>query len=1063
MNETKLAKAIRGSGGGGSGEQEPARQPVTAPDSVQSKALLSILDLICEGQVKGLVNGAEGILLDGVPLLNPDSTPNFNGFSWQFRDGKQDQEVITGFPDVSTPYNLGTRIKNNAPVTFAVSNNDADAVRVIITIPSLTNTNEETGDVNGATVQYQFQMSVNGAPFTVINVAGTDSGIVTIKDKSRSRYQREHLISLPKPGSNYRIRVLRVTADTTSAYITDETYLDSYYEIIDVRLTYPNSVMLGVTVNAEQFSSLPGRAYLIDGMYIRIPSNYDPETRSYAGVWDGSFKIGFSNNPAWVLYDLLLNRRYGLGEFIKPSNINRAKLYQIGRYCDGMVTDGRSGMEPRFTINTSIAAQNDAYRIISDICSVFRGMSYWSGGMVQVIQDAPSDPVFLFNNSNVIDGMFNRSGSARKDRHSVVHVQWNDPSDSYKQKIEYVEDADLIKSVGYRRMDTIAFGCTSRAQAHRVGLWILYTEKVETNIITFGVGLDGLQCMPGDIVKIQDQYKAGKRNGGRLRAATRVGCTLDAATDVPAGAIIAIQMPNGNFEERVVNQVGSQTNLTFASQLSAVPKPNAVWIMTQPNLVPVLARCVGVAQGEKPGQFVMSVVEHNPSKYGSIEQNLQLDIIPTTILDPTFSTPESMIINETTYLQAPGVIGSRLDVSWIGKSPEYIMSWRRTIPNGSVSTWTTVTLKKALFELPVESDNSTYDFSLVARSVTGKLTEPLVGTYKVLGTMNPPKAPSNLTAIGDFRCIILKWTPPDSLDLSGFEVWENTIDDVNTATRIAKPGSADYIRQGLPGLAKRYYWVKAVNKRGMASPFNSNIGVSAVTVQATHEDVVKQFVDSSLLAPTLEAGLKSYDAALESLVGFVAKVAEQQSTIDRQANKIAAIEEFVSTVTSGEGQYATKEELLIAKNESTQAVIDHVDAVFAGPNGSLAAMITSLEARMNDKIVGLEITAEVLDGLKSQYTVKIDNNGYIAGFGLASDASSGVPISEFLVLADRFAIAQPNQGEGSTYPFIVTTVNGKSQISMNSAFITEIVAAVMKSPDNKFRIDLANKLISIEV
>lgn len=1058
----KLTKAIRGSGGSSGGGESEARTPVNAPDTISSKANLAILDLICEGQIKGLVNGANSIFLDGTPLINEDGSTNFTGFDWQFRDGRQDQALITGFPDVSTPYNVGTRLRNSSPITFTVSSSDADAVRVIITIPSLTLQDSGTGDVNGTTVEYQFSISTDGGSFMPVLVDGTDSPVVTISDKSKSKYQREHLITLPKPGTSYRVRVTRITPDTTDSYLSNETYLDSYYEVSNVRLSYPNSAMMGIRVSADQFASLPARAYLIDGLFIRVPSNYNADTHEYTGIWDGTFKIAASSNPAWVLYDVLTNRRYGLGEFVKESHINKAKLYQIGRYCDGMVTDGFGGMEPRFTLNTVIAAREDAYRVISDICSVFRGMSYWSGGMIQMTQDSPSDPVFLFNNTNVIDGEFGRTGSARKDRHSVVHVTWNDPADQYKQKIEYVEDAELIEDLGYKRYDTLAFGCTSRAQAHRVGLWILYTEKVETNVINFGVGLEGLQCMPGDIVKIHDQWKAGKRNGGRLLGATRLGCRLDKKTQVTAGSILSVQMPHGKYEDRVVNESGLVDRLTFASALSDEPVENAVWILVEPTLVPVLGRIVGVGQGRDPGTFMISAIEHNPSKYGSIEQGLQLEDLPTTILDPTYSTPENMRIDETTYLQSPGVLGTRLDVSWEGKSGTYYVSWRRK--NGaSVTGWTQTTVNVPRFDLPVEADQSTYDFSVIAQSVTGKLTEPLVGSYTVLGNLNPPKQPTNLTALGDFRAIILNWATSSELDVAHFEILENSVNDVSTAAVVGRPTTTTYTRGGLPGLSTRFYWVRAVNRRGQKSALNSNIGTSATTVQATHEDVVKQFVDNSLLAPTLEAGLKSYDAALASLVDYFQKVAEQQTKIDRQAEKIAAIEEYVSSVTTGEGQYATKEELLIAKDATTQAVIDHVDAVFAGPNGSLAAMITSLEARMNDKVAGLEITAEVLDGLKAQYTVKIDNNGYIAGFGLASDASSGVPISEFLVLADRFAIAQPNIGDGTIYPFIVTTVNGKSQISMNSAFITEIVAAVMKSPDNKFRIDLQNKLISIEV
>lgn len=839
---SRAISEVRGSGGGA--KQPKQRTPVDSPDSVKSKALLSLLDLLCEGQIKGLVAGEQSIFLDGTSLANPDGSKNFSGYNWQFRDGRQDQTVIEGFPDISTPYNVGTQLKFLTPYTFTVSNNDADQVRVIITLPALSIQSASTGDSVGTSVTYKFAVSNNGGPFMPVNVLGTSSDTVTINDKSHSKYQREHLLTLPKPGSNYKVRVTRVTADSTgNNLLQNDTYVDSYYEIINSKLFYPNSALFGITIDSEQFSSLPARSYLIDGLFVRVPSNYDVETRSYTGIWDGSFKIGFTSNPAWILYDLLLDKRYGLGGFIKESQVNKAKLYQIGRYCDGMVSNGFGGMEPRFTLNTCIQAQADAYKVIADICSVFRGMSYWSGGMVQVTQDSPTDPVYLFNNSNVIDGMFHRVGSARKDRHSVVHVQWNDPEDNYKQKIEYVEDPDLVRSMGYRRLDTLGFGCTSRAQAHRIGLWILYTEKVETNIINFSVGLEGVQCMPGDIIQFQDQYKAGKRNSGRLKAVSRMGCTLDKPTQISAGSMIAIRMPNGKFEEVQVNQVGLTDTLTFGVQLSEVPKANTVWILIELNLVPELGRCVGVSQGEKPHEFVISVVEHNPSKFASIEQGLRLETLPTTIIDPTFSTPEAMLIKEFTYLAAPGQIASRIDVSWEGKSPLYYISWRGTL-GAETSGWTTETVNKAQFSLFNVVGGTIYDFKVVSQSVTGKMSQELVGSYTALGNLNPPMPAFNLTAKGDFRQIILNWERPVSVDFDYIRIYENTVDDVETAYVLDRTAADSYTRTGIPGLMKYWYWIKVVNKRGMASDFNSTAGTSAVAGVIAETDLDRELAEA---------------------------------------------------------------------------------------------------------------------------------------------------------------------------------------------------------------------------
>lgn len=1052
--------------GGGSSKGGGGHTPVEDADSLQSRAMVSVLDLLGEGQIGGLVNGAQSVYLDDTPLMNPDASMNFQGVTWDMRNGTQDQTPIEGFPDVETPFNVAVQLKQPFPYTFSILNPSADMVRVLMTFPALTSTDNGTGDIHGTTVQYQFSISNNGGPFVPVAVDNTGDSIVTITGKTKSKYQRSHLIRLPQPGSNYKVRVTRITADNlNSSLLANDTYVDSYYEIVNMKLSYPNSVIFGITIDSSQFNSIPNRSYLVDGLYIKVPSNYDPVSRGYSGVWDGTFKLAVSNNPAWILYDLLLNKRYGLGNFIQASQVNKAQLYTIGRYCDQMVDDGFGGQEPRFTLNTVVQTRADAYKVVSDIASAFRGMAFWSGGMVAATQDSPADPVMLYNAANVVGGAFSYMGSARKDRHSVVLVTYNDPNNKYKQAIEYVEDPDLIQKYGVRKTDTIAFGCTSRGQAHRVGQWILYTEKVETDMIVFTVGLDSALVLPGDIVKIHDQYRAGKRNGGRITAATAFGVTLDAPvniTDVTGQTMISIMMPDGTFQDRIVNESGTTQTLSWSASLPALPVDNALWILTEPELQPVLGRVIDIKQGQDPNTFQITCTAHNPSKYAAIEQGLVLETIPTTILDPTYSTPENIRIDETTYFVSPGNLGIKLHVSWEGKSPTYEVSWRRS-DAAAPSNWITTTVTTPTFDLPGVDESGQYDFSVVGISVTGKRSDALVGTYQVLGTMNPPGPPTNLTAVGDFRAVLLNWANPSAIDLDHIEIWENSVNDTSTAAMIAKAIGTSFTRGGLPGLATRWYWVKAVNKRGMASQFNSPLGTSATTVQATHDDVVQQFIDKSLLVPELVDGLNGNSAVVGQLQTYFDQASATQSSVDQYAARIAALETFQQQMSSGNTQYVTQEQLLTAKNETQQAVVDTITGTLVGPSGAIAQQIASYKTSVDAQFASLSITAETLNGLQSQYTVKIDNNGYVSGFGLASDASNGVPTSEFLVVADRFAIAQPNGGVGATYPFIVTTVNGIPRVSMNSAFITSIIAATLQSPDNKFRIDLQNKLISIEV
>ena len=1064
-------KHIKGAGGGSSKGSSSSRTPVVDPDSIRSRAILSILDLLGEGQIKGLVNGDQSIFINGTSLGNEDGSKNFEGVTWDFRDGRQDQDPIAGFPTVSTPFNVGIQVKQGVPYTLTVSDSESDFVKVVVTIPALYSQDVNTGDIKGTAVEYQFMISNNNGPFVPVNLAGTTNGLVTINDKSRSKYQREHSIPLPKPGSNYRIRMMRITADSTSSYLANDTYIDSYYEILDNRLSYPNSVMCGIRINAEQLAENPSRSYLVDGLYVQVPTNYNPETRVYTGVWDGSFKIGYTNNPAWILRDLLLNKRYGLGEFVSPSQVNSAKLYTIARYCDGLVDDGAGGQEPRFTINTVIAARRDAYKVIQDICSVFRGMSYWAAGAIQVTQDSPADPQFLFTNANVVDGLFNRMSSARKDRHSVVHVQWNDPLDQYKQKIEYVEDKDLINKIGYRKTDTIAFGCTSRAQAHRVGLWILYTEAFETNVMTFEVGLEGVQCVPGDIVKVHDQYRAGKRVGGRLKASTKTGCTLDSTVQISTGSRISIKMPNGKFEEVAINEVGLQSSITFASPLSEVPKANATWIISEPNLVPELVRCVGVSQSETPGQFVISVVDHNPSKFASIEQGLNLEKLPTTILDPTTSAPESLKIEEFTYLVAPGQLGTKLIASWEGKSVQYFVSWRMNSGSGS-SAWVQEIVTKPTFELLNVQAGAIYDFKVVGQSLTGKLSAELVGSYTTLGTMTPPQPPTDLTAVGDFRQIILNWVNSGDVDFDYVEIYENTVDDLSTAYYLDRTPSNTYTRTGIPGLMKYWYWVRTVNKRGMASDFNSTAGTSAIAGVITKTDLDEELSqpiedisnikeDQQAIADALAVAQDAINTAGVEIDQLQTDLASTQTDV---ANQVTAINSTVSglqtQVTNNLNAANTaigqvNSEITTIKNTATALqtqVTDNLNSVNSQITNLQDQITNAVDANQYNKNLAYTAGQFAYIG-NSLYQAKIAVPAKADGTNAPPNATywrdAGTVISSADGLAARVSTAETNIGtinntltsQASTISGIQTTLNGKADASALTALTTRVTNA----------------------
>lgn len=653
-------KDIRGAGGGGKGGGGDFRAPVEAPNTLRSRQYAKVLDLVSEGEIEGLVNGARSVFLDDTPLQNDSGSYNFQGVTLVERTGTQGQSYIPGFAGVESEKAVAVEVTNALPVVRSITNTNATAARVTIGIPRLTKQDTTTGDLNGTSVtiaidvqnngggyvaqalrkiyrsnvfsvgggiaqntlasssyrievkwtgeqvlapqtctiqlqyravgdstwlvagthtfsggsfsnsgnfntistianpptypsgtktfsltlaedEYQFRVvKTNGSrqqatqalghwilttPLTGTAYGGTAAfGLLEayapefndiISGKTTSKYQRAYRIELPSPGP-WDIRVRRITADSTSSAIVNNTWWDSYTEIVDAKLTYPNSAIYALQIDSKQFNQIPTRGYELNGIKVKVPSNYDPLTREYTGTWDGTFQTAWSDNPAWVFYDIITNDRYGLGELVPESMMDKWGLYTIAQYCDTMVPDGFGGYEPRFTCNLYLQTREAAASVISAMASVFRGIAYWSAGGVQVAQDAPKDVEQLFTPANVVDGMFSYSGSASKTRHTVVLVSWNDPQDGYKQKIEYVEDAAGIARYGVVQTEVLAVGCTSRGQAHRFGRSIIYTELQEMEVVSFKAGLDSVYVQPGSIISIQDPTRAGKRFGGRI-------------------------------------------------------------------------------------------------------------------------------------------------------------------------------------------------------------------------------------------------------------------------------------------------------------------------------------------------------------------------------------------------------------------------------------------------------------------------------------------------------------------------------------------------------------------
>lgn len=767
-------RVIRGAGGGGGkgGSSGSARSAVESPDSLRSRQYARVLDLVTEGECGGLVNGLRSVYLDETPVMNPDGSLNFSGVTLDTRNGTQWQSHIPGFGAVEAETAVSVEATQAAPVVRSVSNANANAVRVTVSVPQLKLQNTENGDIGGTSVDLAIDLQTAGGGY-VQRVYDTISG------KTTSRYQRSYRIELSGAGP-WDIRVRRITADSTSAVLSNKTYWDSYTEIIDAKLRYPNSALVALSIDAERFDSIPKRGYEMLGIHVRIPSNYNPVTRAYSGVWDGSFTTAWTDNPAWCFYDLLTETRYGLGDFIAAGQVDKWALYQIAQYCDELVSDGFGGMEPRFTCNLYLQTREEAYRVITNFAAIFCGMAFWGAGSIMTVQDAPADPVKLFTNANVTpsDGIyFNYSGSSIKARHTVALVSWNDPDDRYKQKIEYVEDVEGIAKYGIIQSEVVALGCTSRGQAHRYGRRILYTERMETETVTFRAGMDGLDIAPGDVIQTSDPVRAGARMGGRLIASTASALTLDSSVTLSpiASYTLWAVLPDGTVESRSVTTGASTTDaLEVSPAFTNAPQAMAMWVLAASNLAPETWRVISISEADGT-QAEISALKYSPGKYADIEQGIILDPLQTSSLATQQETPTDLVISEELYLVTPVVVGARITASWSCKAQYYELQYR--IAGGN---WSTVSTSTPSADIQ-PADPGVYEFILTAINSIGRRSQQVTASKVIYGKTALPVNVSgfNLAAIAGIA--LITFTPATDLDVivGGYLRVRHTVDTVS--------------------------------------------------------------------------------------------------------------------------------------------------------------------------------------------------------------------------------------------------------------------------------------------
>ncbi len=807
MIKNNLTK-IRGAGGDDSPSQHV---PVEASDTLQSSAAAQILDLVSEGEIEGLANGLKSIYLDGTPIQNDDGTFNFSGVVVNTRVGTQAQAYIPGLSDAENEISVAVEVKNGAPgpIIRSVTNENVNAVRVLISFPQLSSSNASNGDLSGTSVNYAIDLQTNGGGYQeVINQ--------TIYGKSMSKYERSYRIALTGTPP-WDIRVRRITADSVSAGLQNRTVWESYTEIEDVKLGYPNSALVGIRVKASQFSNVPTRAYDLKLLKIQVPTNYDPVTRVYTGSWDGTFKIAWTQNPAWIFYDLITSSRYGLGGFLSEDQVDKWSLYSIGKYCDELVQDGFGGTEPRFTCNLYLQSRAEAFKVINDLASVFRSMAYWAAGSLTLSQDSPQDAAYLFTPTNVIGGIFNYVGASAKARHTVALVTWNNPDDLYRQKVEYVEDADAILRYGVIETQVTAMGCTSRGQAHRLGRWILLTERYQSETVGFQTGLEGATLRPGQIIKIADPVRAGIRRGGRVSSATVSQITVDDTSLVYSPRMtMAIIQPDGSIEESAVQDITGRI-VTLATPLSQAPQVASVWIISDADVEPQQFRVLSIVEN-KDGLFEVTALAHNPDKFDAVDNGTILGSQSISLLNSTPDSPADLLVTETLYAVGKDV-RTKVTLSWspVPFAASYLIQWGRDSQNVIIAPETNSNDIEIL-----NAEPGVYNFWVYAISAVGRRSVPSTISATIIGKGAPPGDVANFSLIPQSGMAYLSWDQATDLDvLIGGSIriryspdlvapsWNNAVDIVSALAGTATHASAP--------LLVGSYMAKFIDSSGVAS------------------------------------------------------------------------------------------------------------------------------------------------------------------------------------------------------------------------------------------------------
>lgn len=984
-----------GGGGGGGGHT-----PYEAPESGRSKQAVRIVEIVSEGEVKGLVNGVQSVFLDNTPIQNKDGTYNFSNVEAEGRIGIQDQDILEGFNTSEKEISVGTQVRKNTPLTRTVSDGKVSRLRLTLGVQSLFSQNDQ-GDTHGASVTMNITIGQRVIP-------------LTINGKYSSQYLRQIEID-NLPPTPFTVRVERIDEDSKSQRLQNNTIWASYTEIIETRLAYPNTALVGIKFDSDYFSSIPNRTYDVYGIIVQVPSNYNPETRAYNGIWDGTFKTAWSDNPAWVLYDLLKNKRYGFGRRLGDFAVDKWALYNVAQYCDQLVDDGFGGKEPRFTCNAWITEQRQAYDVINDICSIFRAMPVWNGREFTVIQDRPADPVWTYTNSNVDKEGFTYSYSAMKARHNEIHVEYANAQNNYEKDVICVSDDDLIRRYGLNVKKVTAFGCTSRGQAYRTGRWILETEKLETRTVTFTVGAEGLMHVPGDIILVADNDYAGTQIGGRVISIDRNTVTIDREAQFKVGDKFMFYNQAAEVVSVKVAEVLAGNKLRLEVPPAGLTE-YGVWLRHGDKIQPQLYRALSIKEDHE-GKYTITAIQHEPQKEAIVDNGAHFEPV-------SFSeTPERYRIQNVDVAMTDG--GVKLTFDYFAKNEstvKYQVKLYRTF-DGKTS------LYKVYDDLTTTSitfaglPNGSYTAEIRAKNGVGQLSDPVTRTFEINLDIKRFVTKSLLFAIE------LDWDLPKTASVGNYtEVWRSTTNDISKAVKVATlpyPQN-NYVMSGVPLSAEYYFWLRCGDKNDNKGEFTA-----AVFGEADHNpDNLLNAIEGKITKSHLGQELiNSIKADINNAVGEEAKT--RQTAVAGALAQIAAQAQSAGTAIKNlektDQAQAETIKTVTAKAESALSGITAVRQAQAESDKANAQQISALTAKVGNAESTVSQVSNAVAGLdgkvSSMHTIKTQAiaGGRTAVAGIALGANQEE--SSVIVMADKFGIVA-NANDGNVKP-VFSVANGQ--------------------------------------